>query len=394
MGSLGRARRCRRAQGFEQHLRRPGGILDRVGRSQLGDVLAQQPVVDDRVREARRHAQIVFEHHPPTGAVAHEVGAADVRPDHVAREAARRAETGGTIEGLHTDDAVGDDRLLGVDVAKECVQRARPLSQAFGQLPPFLRGHHARHQVDREQLRAALTGDAEGDVVGALLLLDARFPGPQLGHAEPGNGVQDRPIVPPCPAVGIDRFVVAVFEVAAGQDGHRFDAGMVAEQQGGVVADDGRAGLPAAGGLGDQLIDHVGKTPPPAQRAPLPSRRRAHDQRLTAQLAYGLPITGLLQLRTQRGNQPADYLCCRAADGAAHVDQLALQPRPGGSPQRGSSHRRGQDRRCDACLCGLGLALDQSPEYPGDQQHGVHNGQLSHSRSSNVGAALAGRTSK
>ena len=210
------------------------------------------------------------------------------------------------------------------------------------------RSHHSRHQVDREQLRPALTRDTESNVVGALLLLDSRFPRPQLGHAEPGNGVQDRPIVPPWLAVGTDRFVVAVFEVAAGQDSHRFGAGMVTEQQGGIVADDGGAGLPGAGGLGDQLIDHIGEAPTPAQRAALPSGRRPRDQCCMAQFAHGVPVTALFELRAQRVDQAADHLCGRPAGRAGHVDQVALQPRPCGSPQRGSTYRRRQECRRDA----------------------------------------------
>ena len=61
------------------------------------------------------------------GAVAHQVGAADVRAHRIAGEAARRAEAGCPVEGLHTDDAVSDDRLLGIDVAEERVQRPGPL---------------------------------------------------------------------------------------------------------------------------------------------------------------------------------------------------------------------------------------------------------------------------
>ena len=61
-------RRRGRAQRVQQHLRGAVGVVDRDGRLQLGQVLAQQSVVDDRVRGARRHPQVVFEHQPVTRA--------------------------------------------------------------------------------------------------------------------------------------------------------------------------------------------------------------------------------------------------------------------------------------------------------------------------------------
>ena len=215
-GLVGGMRRRRRAQRLEQHLRCPVGVLDRGGRLQLGKVLAQQPAVDDRVRGARRHPQIVFQHQPMAGAVAHQVGAADVCAHRIAGEAARRAEAGRPVEGLHTDDAVGDDRLLGIDVAQERIQRPGPLTQAVGQMRPLAGGHQPRHQIEREQLGAALAGHPEGDVVGALLLLDVCFPGPQLRHSEAGDGVQDRPIARPWATVGVDGLVIADVGVATG----------------------------------------------------------------------------------------------------------------------------------------------------------------------------------
>ena len=149
------------------------------------------------------------------GAVAHQVGAADMRAHRIAGDAARRAEAGRPVEGLHADDALGDDGLVGVDVAQECIQRPGPLSQAVGQLHPLGGGHHARHQVDGEQLGAALTGHAESDVVGALLLLDFRFPGSQLRHPEAGDGVQHRPIVLSWATLGVDGLVITGVHVAA-----------------------------------------------------------------------------------------------------------------------------------------------------------------------------------
>ena len=226
------------------------------------------------------------------GAVAHQVGTADMRAHSVAGEAARRAEAGCPVEGLHIDDALGDDGLFGVDVAQECIQRPGPLRQAFGQLRPLGGSHHARHQVDGEQLGAALTGNAEGDVVGALLLLDICFSGSQLRHPEAGDGVQHRPIVLSWVTLGVDGFVITGVQVGTGAVG-RFAAGLVTEQQGRVVAGGGHGGRSAAGCLGDQLIDHIGETAAAPQGPPLPSRGRARDQRFAGQFADGFPVTAV-----------------------------------------------------------------------------------------------------
>ena len=142
---------------------------------------------------------------------------------------------GGAVEGLHTDDAVRHDRLLCVNIAKERVQRARPLRQTLAQLHPLVGVHHARYQVEREDLGTALTGNTKGDAVGALLLARCRLPATQLGHAQPGNGVEEPPVMLPWSTFGIDGFVIAVVEAATGEDDYRFATGLVAEQKGRVV---------------------------------------------------------------------------------------------------------------------------------------------------------------
>ena len=66
-----------------------------------------------------------------------------------AAQPARRAEPGCPVERVNTDDTVGDDGLLGVDVAQERIQRSGPLTQARRELRPFVGGDEPRHQVER-----------------------------------------------------------------------------------------------------------------------------------------------------------------------------------------------------------------------------------------------------
>ena len=181
-----------------------------AGRLELGQMLGEQPPVHDRVGGAGRDPQIVLEHHPvPARSHTRSVPLTCARTG-VAAQPAGRPESGCPVERLHLDDAVGDDRLLGVDVAQERVERPRPLPQTRPSgLPTRRRATTPRHQVDRKQLGPALTADPEGDVVGALLLFDAAFARAQRGHAQIGDGVQDLLVPRPRAAGRIDRFVVA-----------------------------------------------------------------------------------------------------------------------------------------------------------------------------------------
>ena len=86
--------------------------------------------------------------------------------------------------GHGADDTVGHDGLLGIDVAQKGVQCSRALSQARGQVCPFVRGDEPRHQIEREHLGATLPTDPERDVLGALILFDTALAGAQHGHPE------------------------------------------------------------------------------------------------------------------------------------------------------------------------------------------------------------------
>ena len=98
---------------------------------------------------------------------------------------------------MDTDDTVGHDGLLGIDVAQKGVQCSRALSQARGQVCPFVRGDEPRHQIERKHLGTTLPTDPEGDVLGALILFDTALAGAQHGHPEIRNGPQDLLVVRP-----------------------------------------------------------------------------------------------------------------------------------------------------------------------------------------------------
>jgi hypothetical protein len=260
-----------REQGVQQRLRGPVHVIDRGRRLQLRQMLAQQPMVDDRECGARRHAQVVLEHQPVTGAVAHQVGAADVCAHRVAAQPPGRTKPRRPVQGLHADDPVCDDGLLRIDVAQERVQRPGPLPEALAELRPFVGGHHSRHEVDRKQLGAALAGNAERDVVSALFLLDPALPGTQRRHSQVGNGRKNLLVPRTEVAGGIDGFVVADVNMGCGAL-CIVAAGLVSEQQRRVVADGGCGARPATGGFGDQLVHHVGEATTLAQAPALPRR--------------------------------------------------------------------------------------------------------------------------
>ncbi len=195
-------RRRRGTQGLQQHRRHLVHVAELGGPLKLGQVLGEQPPVRDRIGGARGDAQVVFEHHPVAGAVANQVGAADVGADRVARQPARRTESGCTVQRVHPDDAVGEDGLLGVDVTQEGVERLGPLTQTGGEFCPLVSGDQPRHQVEREHLGAVLAADPERDALGALVLLDVALPGPQHRDPEVGDGVQDLFVGGPWPPVG------------------------------------------------------------------------------------------------------------------------------------------------------------------------------------------------
>ena len=84
------------------------------GRAQLGQMLGEQAPVHDRVGSAGRDPEIVLEHHPVTGAVAYQIGAADMRAHRAAATAAR--STGIRVPGRAPASSItpsASDRLLG-----------------------------------------------------------------------------------------------------------------------------------------------------------------------------------------------------------------------------------------------------------------------------------------
>ena len=129
--------------------------------------LHHQPVLE-HVRHAGGHAQVVFEHVHRAVAVAHQVGAADVRPDTVRRRRpdALWPEILRVGQQFGREHLVLDDPLVVVDVVDEQVQRLDPLAQPALDARPLVARDHPRDDVERPGAvdRAAFLGvDGEGD---------------------------------------------------------------------------------------------------------------------------------------------------------------------------------------------------------------------------------------
>ena len=187
---VGDARRCGAREVLEQAVRVVLDGGDAVEREQLGKEPHHHLAVFEHVRNARGHAQVVFEHVELALAGAHDVDAGDVRVD-----------AAGHVEPLHlgavlriaedllgAEDAGAQDVLAVVDVRDEGVQRLDALAQPGGELAPLVGREDARHDVERDQPLVAvlLAVDRERDAhpveeavgFGALLAQRIfRFPG-------------------------------------------------------------------------------------------------------------------------------------------------------------------------------------------------------------------------
>lgn len=295
-----------------------------------------------------------------------------MRTHAVAGQSAGRTETGRAVENLRAEHAVRQDRLLGVDVSQEGVQRPGSLREALGQLCPLVGGHDSRHQIKRVHLHTAVPGGPERDVAGTAFLLDVAVAGAQHIDAEALDRLQCRLVVRACPPVGIDGFVVAGEHVVGGFAG--LAGGLICREQATIVRYRRGGGLDAPSGLGDELIYDVGEAAAAAQRPPLPSRGRTGEQGLAGQFADHLPVAAGFELRSQRGHQIVDHVPGRSArrDGPGEVDEVALEPRAGSTPERRAAHRRGKRRRGGAGADRFGLPSDGGPVQSGDQHDGVH----------------------
>ena len=188
--AAGRGDRLQRAQ---QQL---GISLDRrdaVAVGQLREQLQHDLAVLEHVRDARRRADIVFEHMEAVRAGADDVDAGNMGVDAVRRLAADggQAELRVAEHQLFGDQPGLQDFLRPVNVVEEGIQRFDPLDQPALQPGPFMRGKDAGDDVEWDQpfVRLRVAIDGKGDADAAKEEFGLRAPCLQIcvrGFIEPG----------------------------------------------------------------------------------------------------------------------------------------------------------------------------------------------------------------
>ena len=202
---------------------------DRRVLEHLGEHLLRDHAVLEHVRDARRHAQVVLEHVDRAVAIAHEIRAADVRPDAVRRLAAdaRRQKVRRRRDDVVRHDAVVDDAPVVVEIVDEVIQRLQPLNQAALDARPLRRLDRARNDVERPRAVDVLAFgvDRERDAhlddrpLGVGLPLGERTPAErrqivgELSGRRPGRAGRGEQLVVEARSVGIGSSRYALFWV-------------------------------------------------------------------------------------------------------------------------------------------------------------------------------------
>ena len=169
-------------------------------REQLREHVGHRPTVLDHVRDARRRAQVVFEH---AEATRRRRGRGRSRRRACARR--RRVEplhAPVVVRGGHDEparhDTVGEDLPRAVDVGEEPLERQHPLAHTGVDDRPLVGGDDPRHEVEGER-PLLLAGELERDALvaeravsggAALLEVVARQRaehGVQCGVVRPGR---------------------------------------------------------------------------------------------------------------------------------------------------------------------------------------------------------------
>jgi hypothetical protein len=149
-GEIDLARRERR-----EHVEQLRGVVvdgqNRRVLENLGKHLLRDDPVLEHVRHAGRHAEVVLEHVDGAVGVAHEVGAADVRPYAVGRVRADAAfeEVRRRGDDILGHDAVGDNAPVVVKVVDEMIERREPLNETALDARPLGCFDRARDHVER-----------------------------------------------------------------------------------------------------------------------------------------------------------------------------------------------------------------------------------------------------
>ena len=179
--------------------------------------------VGKHVRHARRHPQIIFEHHEGAVFAPDDVGAADVDIgiERHADAAHLPQIVFRAIDEIARHHAVVQDLAVVVDVLEERVERHDSLLQAALELVPFRPRHDARQQVGRDNLlrRLLVAIHRERDALmqeRALAHLLAQF---ELVHRQGAERVVEIFGVAPRQAVLPEHFVVGRPELIGGE-GH------------------------------------------------------------------------------------------------------------------------------------------------------------------------------
>ena len=143
--------------------------LDARGAKHARKGAADDFAIGQHVGDARRHAQIVFEHDEGAVFAPHQIGAADIdisavrhgQPMHLAAVMLR------AVYHLARDHAVLEHAAIGVDVAQEQIERDDALLEARLDPRPFFRRDDPRQQIGRDDpLRRLIVGvDGEGDAL-------------------------------------------------------------------------------------------------------------------------------------------------------------------------------------------------------------------------------------
>ena len=152
-GRVAHARGRHGAQVVEQHV---GVVIDRCDRNareEIGEQPHHHLAVFEHVRDARRRAQVVFEHVKRVAVDFDDIDAGHVHVNvggHV--DAAHfRAEQDVAEDLLLGNDAGLDDFLAVINVFEKSIQRAHALAAAVGQSFPRARPHDARDDVERDR---------------------------------------------------------------------------------------------------------------------------------------------------------------------------------------------------------------------------------------------------
>ena len=290
---------------------------------QVGHHAADEPPGRDGVPDAGGHPQVVLQHEPVVGPVAHEVDARHPDAHGIGgREGALPVPAGRVVDDRRGDHAVGDDLPGAVDVAEERLERPHPLREPGGEARPVFRGDDARHEVEREQPVGGAVADPERDAARALLGAQGRLGRGQPAVAHAAERAEHPAVLGPHLAVGRDRLVVAVGVVGREEIGpHGHGVGRL---------EHGVAPL----GAGDQRVDDVEQLTATAERAALAGGGAARRERGLRQREDLLPVAHLLQVRPQLVHEAADRQLGRDELGlvAFEVDEVALQPRARRAP--------------------------------------------------------------